>query len=90
MLFVSVEHREDLNRNLAELSKGTVLDLPEQNASEEEARDAVVRWLNEHPGWLLIVDNLDTEAAVAAAEELLSSVRGGSVLFTGRLTIKGS
>ena len=45
-----------------------------------------LRWLNENPGWLLILDNLDTPDAAAAGEDLLAQVGGGHVLFTSRLS----
>ncbi len=37
-------------------------------------------------GWLLILDNADTEAAAAAVEELAPRLLGGHLLVTGRLT----
>jgi hypothetical protein len=42
--------------------------------------------LQRNPGWLLIVDNVDTEAAAQAVEALLPQLPGGHVLITSRLT----
>ena len=41
-------------------------------------------WLAAHPGWLMIVDNVDDEAAVAAVDKLLARLSGGKVIVTGR------
>jgi predicted ATPase len=66
LLFVSAQSPSDFRINLAALCNAEVLNLPEQNQAEEAARlAAVFRWLGEHSGWLLILDNADTpEAAV--------------------------
>jgi hypothetical protein len=86
LLFVAADTPETLARNLAGLCGPAVLDLPEQHVPEEEPRRlAVLQWLRDHPGWLLIVDNVDTPAAARAAEDLLAELHGGHVLLTGRL-----
>ena len=64
-----------------------MLDLAEHGAQEEEVRvAAALRWLRDHPGWFLILDNVDTEAAVGAVEQLLARLHGGQVLITSRLS----
>ena len=86
VLCVTADSPENLHRNLAELTGPQVLNLTEQSATEEEVRvAAALRWLQAHPGWLLILDNVDTEAAVNAVEKLLADLRGGQVLITSRL-----
>ena len=42
-------------------------------------------WLKDHPGWFLILDNVDTEEAAAAVGEVLPQLHGGDVLITSRL-----
>ena len=87
LLFVSAETPQDLRRNLAAFCGSLVLDLPEQDVTEEEARvAAALRWLAEHPRWFLILDNLDTPKAATAAEELLARLQGGHVVLTSRLS----
>jgi tetratricopeptide repeat protein/NB-ARC domain-containing protein len=87
LLFVLADTPENLRRNLAALVGPLVLDLPEQDATEEEVRlAAALRWLQEHPGWFLILDNVDTREAAAAAEDLFARLHGGQVLITSRLT----
>ena len=75
LLFVVADSPENLRRNLAALVGPSVLDLPEQEATEEAVRvAAALRWLHEHPGWFLILDNIDTEEAATAAEGLLARI----------------
>src|SRR3954447_12507176 len=86
LLFVGAGPPADLRRNLAALCDRNVLDLPEQEAPEEEVREvAVLRWLGEWPGWRLILDNVDSEDAAAAVDALIPRLHGGHVLLTGRL-----
>jgi tetratricopeptide (TPR) repeat protein len=86
VLFVGAQSPADLRRNLSALSDRSVLNLPEQEATEEEVREvAVLRWLQENPGWLLILDNVDSEDAATAVDVLVASLHGGHVLLTGRL-----
>jgi hypothetical protein len=57
------------------------------NAPPQEAERAEIAlgWLNANPGWLLILDNLDTQEALDAASRLTGRLDGGHVLLTGRL-----
>ena len=83
LLLVHAESQAELRRSLA-LTTRTVFDLNEQQEPRQIA--AVLQWLNMHPGWLLILDNVDTPQAARAVEaELQAKVRGGRVLLTGRL-----
>ena len=87
LLLVTADSPQALHRNLAALCQARALDLPEREAPEEAVRAAAaLRWLQEHPGWLLILDNVDTPGAAAAAERLLAELRSGHVLFTSRLS----
>jgi tetratricopeptide (TPR) repeat protein len=86
LLFVIAETPEALRRNLAALVGPLVLDLAEQHATEEDVHlKAVLDWLKQHPGWFLILDNVDTPEALEEAENLLSRFTGGRVLVTSRL-----
>jgi hypothetical protein len=86
LLFVGAESPAALHHNLAALCGASVLDLPEQGETEEaRQRDAVLKWLRAHPGWLLIVDGVDAEDAALAAEALLPELAGGHVVLTSRL-----
>jgi hypothetical protein len=76
LLFVIADTPEALHRNLAALAGPLVLNLPQQHAAEEDVRlAAVLDWLKANPGWLLILDNLDTEEAVKAVRALRKSGR---------------
>jgi len=84
LLFVRAYDEATLDRELAALTG--VLRLPEQTAADDTVRkDAVLRWLASHPGWLLILDNVDTPEALRAASALARSLRSGHVLLTSRL-----
>jgi tetratricopeptide (TPR) repeat protein len=87
LLFVGGASPEGLRNNLAALCARDVLDLPEQEAREEEARyQAAVGWLRDYSGWLLIVDNVDTPEAARAVETLARSLGDGHVLITARVS----
>ncbi len=87
LLFVPANTAEDLRRSLVSLCDPLVLNLPEQTALEEESRGAAaIRWLEQHPGWLLIFDNVDTEQAAGEVEKLLPALQRGHVLITSRLS----
>ena len=87
LLFVSADSAEALQRNLAGLCSPAILELPEYQVTEVPVQfAAVMRWLQRNPGWLLILDNVDSEAAAQAAESLLPQLPGGHVLITSRLS----
>lgn len=87
LLFVGAETPADLQRNLANLCGPLVLDLPEQGATEETTRvAATLRWLQDNPGWFLIIDNIDSKESAESVEKLLTSLRGGHVVITARIS----
>lgn len=88
LLFVLADTPANLRRTLAELVGPLVLDLKEvQDVKEEEPRfAAAVRWLESHPGWFLILDNVDTEEAAREAMALLPRLQRGHVVITSRLS----
>jgi tetratricopeptide (TPR) repeat protein len=84
LLFAQAASLEDLRRYLAGLAGP--LQLPESEAAEEEVRlTAVLAWFVANPGWLLILDNIDTPDALAEADRLMGRLAGGHVLLTSRL-----
>jgi tetratricopeptide (TPR) repeat protein len=86
LLFISARSPADLWTNLAGLCDSAVLDLPEQVQPTLAVRlGAVFRWLNEHRGWLLIVDNADTQDAAAEVGKALLKLRNGDVIITSRI-----
>jgi hypothetical protein len=85
-LFVVAESPRALRSNLAQLSRPSLLDLPQhETASEESNVEAVLGWLQEHDQWLVILDNVDTPEAERAVLEILPSLATGRVLITSRL-----
>ena len=84
LLFVFADTPANLRRNLAALTEP--LRLPQQEAQEEDVRvAAVLRWLEDKNGWLLILDNVDTDATAQAVEHFLPRLQRGHVLITSRL-----
>lgn len=82
--------RADTSEALASSSVllAELLDLPERHEQEQQRTTAaVVRWLMQHPGWLLILDNLEE---VALLQPLLPVVHAGSLLLTTRLHAFGA
>jgi hypothetical protein len=45
----------------------------------------VLRWLDDHPHWLLILDNVDTEEAAVEVHRRLADLKAGHVLITSRI-----
>ncbi len=85
LLFATAETPAALRTNLAALAGP--LRLPEQAATEDAVSyQAVLNWLNDNPGWLLILDNVDTQEALNAAEALIGRTGRGDILLTSRLT----
>lgn len=84
ILFAAATSPEELQRNLAGLDR--LLGLGTEETPEEEVRfQAVLHWLAGHPGWLLILDNVDNEEAARTVEEILPRLGRGHVLITSRL-----
>lgn len=83
LLFVTADSPDALDRNLAALCDSLVLDLPEQDAAEEEIRvGAAIRWLQKETRWLLVLDNADSADAMSAVEQLVPHLGRGHVLVT--------
>jgi tetratricopeptide (TPR) repeat protein len=83
LLFVSAPTVAELRANLANLVG--VLGTTAAGTSVDQQLAEVLRWLDVHPGWLLIIDNVDTEEAAQAVEDLLNQLRAGHVLITSRI-----
>src|SRR5262249_45649428 len=73
----------ELRANLANLIG--VLGTTAARASVDEQLAEVLQWLDAHPGWLLILDNVDTEEAAEEVQRLLARLRAGHVLITSRI-----
>jgi len=88
LLFVSANSPAALAANIARLSADDgALDFTEyKSASQDDQYAAVVRWLQQNKGWLLILDNVDTKEAVAAVQKLVAKLTGGHVIVTSRIT----
>lgn len=86
LLFASGDSPEKLSSSLAALCGVLHLDAQGELPPDESARVALsVDWLATHRGWLLIVDNVDTEESATALTGLLERLTTGHVLITSRL-----
>ena len=80
VLWARAESTEALTSSYVTIA--TLLNLPEQEAQEQEITvDAVKTWLQTHSGWLLILDNADDLSLVPA---FLPPALGGHLLLTTR------
>ena len=88
LLFVRADSPENLKKNLAALCSPSVLDLTEKEAKELEVQfAAALHWFQQHPGWLIIFDSVDTETVIKAVGDLLGKITGaGQVLITSRIS----
>lgn len=87
LLFITADSPVNLQRNLANLCGALVLNLPEKDAREQEIQvAAALRWLREHSGWFLIIDNVDSPEAATEVETLLQQLDTGHVVVTSRLS----
>jgi len=85
LLFLRADDRATLDANLAALSGVDILDLPEKEAPQDAVKiEAALRWLDAHPTWLMILDNVDDEKAVAAVGSRMARLKGGHVIVTAR------
>ena len=85
LLFVSAPSPGELRANLANLAGVLAVDAAGAGRSVDEQMAEVLNWLDAHPGWLLILDNVDTDAAAREVEDLLARLRAGHVLITSRI-----
>jgi tetratricopeptide (TPR) repeat protein len=85
LLFVSASDGAALNAGLAALTAFENLDLPEKEARDDATKiTAVLRWLEQNPTWLMILDNVDDRSAVAEVAKLMPRLKGGHVVITAR------
>jgi tetratricopeptide (TPR) repeat protein len=85
VLMVSADPPEALDRGLAELA-GVLLTNDDPTRPQPERVRETLSWLSAHPGWLLLIDNVDTEESRDAVAGRLPSWANGHVLITGRVS----
>ena len=85
LLFLTADSAAALRQSLADLCGPLILDIPEHHVREQEVQvAAAVRWLRQHPGWLLILDGVDTAEAEEAVESLIQRLPTGHIIVTSR------
>ncbi|MGA8172197.1 MAG: DUF4062 domain-containing protein, partial [Methylocystis sp.] len=84
LLFLSGETPAALEASIQGLAG--VLGIPGyEELKEDQRRQEVLDWLRHNPGWLLVIDNLDTPEALKAAEGILANMSHGHAVVTTRL-----
>lgn len=87
VLWIRGNSKEVLHASLGALCEFEALDLPEQKETNNVKRvEAVRRWLKGHTGWLLIVDNVDSEEARDFLFECVPAAFAGTLLATSCLS----
>jgi tetratricopeptide (TPR) repeat protein len=85
LILLDSETPDRLESSLAALAGP--LQLVEDATTETEVKaEAAIDWLNRNPGWLLILDNVDTSPALEAVRLLLYRLRDGHAVLTSRMT----
>ncbi|HLZ61367.1 MAG TPA: FxSxx-COOH system tetratricopeptide repeat protein, partial [Ktedonosporobacter sp.] len=86
VFWLRAETQETLSTDLLTLAQ--LLPLPRRDEQEPgRIIQAVLDWLRTHPGWLLILDNVE---AFGLVEEFLALAEQGSVLLTTRSQCTGT
>jgi tetratricopeptide (TPR) repeat protein len=86
LLWVPADTPASLRENLGALSGPAALALPAPSDPTESASiEATLSWLSSNRRWLLVIDNVDSEAVQKDVLELLPRLTLGHVLFTSRL-----
>jgi Leucine-rich repeat (LRR) protein len=83
LLFAPADSARSLRRNLATLSQELTQsqrDIPDENLRLQATLD----WLRNRPGWLLILDGVNTQATLNAALTVTEQLAGGHLLITSR------
>ena len=83
LLFINGESPDSLQRDLAGLAGVLNLQISPTTPVPDQVR-AVLAWLQTHPGWLLIVDNVDDAKARDAVDGFLNQWTHGHVIITAR------
>jgi hypothetical protein len=86
LLFVAADSPQVFEANLAKLAGPLVLNLLPEDAKDDVKLAAVLQWLRSHPGYFLILDNVDSDEAAQAVEEKLALLIAGHVVITSRIT----
>ena len=82
VFWIRADTDEQINDDLANI--GHLLQLPEtrkRKPNQAYLLNEVKRWFKHHPGWLLILDNVDEQVKI---NQLLLTLEGGHILLTTR------
>ena len=88
LLIATGDSSESLQASIADFCGALVLNLPVASDSQlKERLEQAQNWLKNHPGWLMIVDNVDTKEAVEAVGMITETITTrGQMLVTSRIS----
>jgi tetratricopeptide (TPR) repeat protein len=85
LLFITATSPDLLKTHIANLCDLLQFGISGTDANLEDIKyAAVIDWLNQYPGWLLVIDNVDTQEAAKKIEGLSAQLQRGHVLITTR------
>ncbi|MEK6259418.1 MAG: tetratricopeptide repeat protein, partial [Planctomycetota bacterium] len=85
VVMVNAESPESLDRELTGLA-GVLDSHVDPHLPDPQKRQMTLDWLQRNPGWLLLVDNVDTDEARRAVAGLLPAWTAGHMVITGRVS----
>jgi tetratricopeptide (TPR) repeat protein/transcriptional regulator with XRE-family HTH domain len=87
LFFLRADSASNLRSEFAALASPQNINLPEAEATNDEIKiSAVLRWLDMHPTWLMIFDNVDDPEAVHTVQSWLAKLSAGHLLLNGRMS----
>ena len=87
LLFVSAPTPHDLRRNLGRLCGILRLNVDAAHMEKEEEQiKAALAWLETNTAWCMIIDNVDTQEAALAVNDMLTRLSKGHVIITSRVS----
>jgi len=84
VFFINAVTPKSFHASLASLAEKEMLNLTERGVDQQAADSAVLRWLSANNGWLMIIDNANTNESVKAVESLLPHLTKGHIIITSR------
>ncbi|MBC8115813.1 MAG: ATP-binding protein, partial [Candidatus Saccharimonas sp.] len=85
VVMVNAGSPESLDRELTSLA-GVLDSHVDPHLPDPVKRQATLDWLHRNPGWLLLVDNVDTDEAREAVAGYFPAWAAGHVVITGRVS----
>ncbi len=86
IIFIGADTPANLEQNILDAVRSSKFQIKPLAADYSDAKNAFAQWLEEHKRWLVIFDNVDTDDAAEAVQQLFPILFGGHVLITARIS----